>query len=165
MVKGDLQSAIEDETGPTSITPLEIFRFVRAEIEHEYNVLGTRLTSYITSQSFLFTTYGVSMQNPNMQWGVTFRLVFPIIVCSVGLLTSVRAQPGILSACMILDKLHERQYSLYEDMNVRILDSSDPKWMRDVHLQSLKFSVAAAYIFGIAWLALFVLAIWVFSRL
>lgn len=155
---------IEQSSDPSAVTPLETFRFIRAEIQHEYNVLGNRLTSYITSQSFLFTTYGVSMQNQNQDWGVAFRLLFPLIVCSVGLLTSLRAQPGILSACLILDKLHERQYRLYDDPDVTRLDSLDPTWMREVHTRSLKFSVAAAYIFGIAWVALLCLAVWVFAH-
>jgi hypothetical protein len=162
MVKADLQSAIVEKPRETIVTPLEAFRFVRSEIEHEYSVLGNRLTSYITSQSFLFTTYGVSMQNPNGTWGVTFRLVFPMIVCTVGLLTSIRAQPGILSACKILDRLHERQFTMYDNPEVQQLDTSDAKWMRDVHMESLKFSVAAAYIFGVAWVALLALAFWVF---
>jgi hypothetical protein len=159
-----LKSTIEHRPVPAAVTPLETFRFIRDEIEHEYNVLGNRLTSYITSQSFLFTTYGVSMQNPNQQWGITFRLVFPLIVCSVGVLTSARAHPGILSACMILDALHERQYELYNNPDVRQLDTMDPEWMRKVHTRSLKFSVAAAYIFGIAWIALLVLAFWVYAN-
>ncbi len=141
-----------------------MFRFCREEIKHEYNVLGNRLTSYITSQSFLFTTYGVSMANPNPVWGPTFRLLFPLIVCTVGILTSIRAQPGIRSACEILDSLHERQYKLYDDPDVRQLDPLDRDWMVHVHTDSLKFSAAATYIFGLAWVALLGLAAWVYWR-
>jgi hypothetical protein len=145
-----------------AITALDQFRFVRDEIKHEYNVLGSRLSSYIASQSFLFAAYGVSMSNPDKNWGPTFRLLFPLIVCVVGILTSVRAQPGIVSASQILDYLHERQFKLYASPEVAELDPSDPKWMRDVHQQSLKFALVSAYIFGGAWIALVMLAAWVF---
>jgi len=148
----------------TEITPLDQFRFCREEVQHEYNVLGNRLTSYITSQSFLFTTYGVSMSNQSTTWGVTFRLVFPLTVCTVGILTSLRAQPGIQSACDILDALHKRQYKLYEDPSVQALDPTDAKWIISVHQHSLKFSALAAYIFGSSWLALLGLAFFVFYR-
>ena len=144
------------------ITALSQFRFVRDEIKHEYNVLGSRLSSYIASQSFLFAAYGVSMSNTNPGWGRTFRLCFPLIVCIVGLLTSMRSQPGIVSASEILDDLHERQFNLYESSEVRRLDPSDPKWMRDVHQESLKFALVSAYIFGCAWIALLMLVTWVY---
>ena len=122
------------------VPPLEVFRFLREEIKHEYNVLGTRLTSYITSQSFLFATYGVSMSNPNQVWGPVFRLVCPAIVCSVGVLASVRAHPGIQSARDIINSLHARQMKLYEDPAVMALDPTDTEWMMKVHRQSLRFS-------------------------
>jgi len=146
------------------LSPIEVFKFCREEIKHEYNVLGNRLTSYITSQSFLFTTYGVSMQNPNATWGITFRLAFPLIVCTVGILTSIRATPGIQSVCAILDSLHTRQYKMYEDPQVRTLDPTDAKWIMDIHKESLKFAGLASYIFGVAWIALLVLALYVYFR-
>jgi hypothetical protein len=150
--------------GGGAITPLDQFKFVRDEIKHEYNVLGSRLSTYIASQSFLFAAYGVSMSNPDKHWGPMFRLLFPLIVSTVGLLTSFRAQPGIISAARILDSLHERQFQLYNSPQVRDLDPSDATWMRDVHQQSLKFTLLSAYIFGGAWLALLGLAIWVYTQ-
>jgi hypothetical protein len=146
----------------STVSILDAYRFCRQEIEHEYNVLGNRLTSYITSQSFLFTTFGVSMSNPDQHWGPTFRLLFPLTVCIVGLLTSLRARPGILSACQILDHLHERQYEMQTNPDVQLLDPWDREWLIRVHTHSLKFSAAAAYIFGSAWVVLLSLALWVY---
>jgi hypothetical protein len=146
------------------ITALDQFRFLREEIQHEYRVLGSRLSTYIASQSFLFAAYGVSMSNPDQKWGPVFRLLFPLIVATVGILTSARSQPGIISAMAMLNQMHERQFKLYESEEVRMLDPSDPKWMRDVHQHSLKFASASAYIFGGAWISLILLAFWVFWR-
>jgi hypothetical protein len=152
--------AVESEM-PNS---LEVFKFCREEVKHEYNVLGTRLTSYITSQSFLFASYSVSMSNPNTVWGPVFRLVFPLIVCAVGLATTMRAQPGIRSVCEIINALHKRQLTLYEDSTVQALDPTDTKWMIDVHNASLRFSEGAAYIFGVAWIVLLPLAGFVYWK-
>ncbi|HWD40599.1 MAG TPA: hypothetical protein VG944_17250 [Fimbriimonas sp.] len=148
----------------SSVTPVEAFRFVREEVKHEYEVLGNRLTSYITSQSFLFASYAVSMSNPDGKWGPEFRLWFPLIVCSVGLLTSYRAQPGIRSAVLILNRLHEQQSRLHQDADVQALDPADEEWMTNVHRHSLQFSTATGAIFSVAWLLMIALATWVYWR-
>jgi len=146
----------------SEITPLEKFKYCRDQIQYEYGVLGNRLTSYITSQSFLFSSYGISMSNPNPTWGVTFRLCFPLIVSIVGILTSIRAHPGIQSACDILNVLHKRQYELYREPTVQELDPTDPEWSEHIHRHSLKFSAVSTLIFGGAWLALLPLALYVY---
>jgi hypothetical protein len=147
-----------------TIRPVDSFRFCREEVKHEYNVLGSRLTSYITSQSFLFTTYAVSMSNPGPRIsGPVFRLVFPLIVCAVGLLTSFRAQAGIVSCVRLINAWHDRQMELHDDPEVKALNPMDNVWMVEVHAQSLKFSTAAAYIFGISWLILLGLSVYLNS--
>ncbi len=139
----------------SSVTKLKTFEFLRGEIKHEYEVLGSRLTSYITSQSFLVSAFAVSLNNSSP----IVRLWFPLIVCATGLVLSWRAQPGITSAVTILNALHSRQWELYKDEDVQALDPVDPAFLASVHEQSLKFASLAAMIFSLAWFAMLALAV------
>jgi hypothetical protein len=140
----------------STVTKLDSFQYVRGEIKHEYEVLGSRLTSYITSQSFLVSAFAVSLNNSNS----TVRICFPLIVCTTGLVLSWRAQPGIRSAVMILGALHDRQQVLAQDPEVRELDPTDPDFLIQVHRESLRFATVTVMVFSTAWVAMMLLAVY-----
>jgi hypothetical protein len=141
----------------STVTKLDAFQFVRSEVKHEYEVLGSRLTSYITSQSFLVSAFAVSLNNSNS----LVRICLPLIVAATGLILSWRAQPGIKSAVTIINALHDRQKDLAKDPDVLALDGTDPTFMIDVHRQSLQFSSITTFVFACTWFALLVLAIYI----
>jgi transposase InsO family protein len=71
---------------------LEQLRFYRAEIQHEFNLLSTRVSAYITSQSFLVIGFTLAMSHSNPHWGSLFRLIFPPALALLGVATSRMAE-------------------------------------------------------------------------
>jgi hypothetical protein len=131
---------------------LAAFRLCRDEVKHEQDVLAGRLNSYITSQSFLVSAYAVSMGNLNPNWGGLFRLAFPVVLCLVGFLLSLFAQPGIQDASAIIARWHLRQDVLLEQHPelafYQLLHEDKQVRMRS---RDQKFAQASAAIFATAW--------------
>jgi hypothetical protein len=176
---------------PVSLPPpekMEKLKYYRQENRHEWNLLSNRVSSYITSQSFLVTAYAVSMGNQNPKWGDWFTLIFPLIVSIIGVATSLRARPGINGAVKILKLWHKKQDRLFfqnpdeaekdrqcasEDLNM--IDFNDgrpmiiPKHSKEesnkiesideIHNTSLHFATTAPWLFGISWLCFATLTI------
>jgi len=139
---------------------LESFRVCRSELQHEYDILSSRLTSFITSQAFLVSAYAISMGNMTPT-GPQFRLVFPLILSIVAILLSLRAHPGIVGACNIISRWHERQGELFAKgaglSDYFVLRKDDVK---EIHERNLWFAQTSPWIFGIAWLLMALLAIY-----
>lgn len=47
----------------TAISPVDLYRLVRSQIEHEDNLNSQRLNWFVASQSFLFTAYAIVVSN------------------------------------------------------------------------------------------------------
>lgn len=176
---------------PVGLPPhdkMEKLQYYRQENRHEWNLLSNRVSSYITSQSFLVTAYAVSMGNQNPKWGNWFTLIFSLIVSIIGVATSLRARPGINGAVKILKLWHKKQDRLFfqnpdeaerdrkcasEDLSM--IDFNDgrpmiiPKHSKEeankvesideIHNTSLQFATAAPWLFGISWLCFAALTI------
>lgn len=148
------------------LDPRARLKICRDEVMHEYNVLASRLTSFITSQSFLVSAYAVSMNNANLNWGGAYRLVFPLLLSVVGVVLSVRANPGITGVCEVINKWHEKQEMIFlECPYLEEYAVLQRPTTRDYHKRSLLFAEASAWIFVITWLALGSLSVWLsFAR-
>jgi len=140
---------------------LESFKVCRSELQHEYNVLANRLNSYITSQAFLVSGYAISMGNMVPGAGATFRLLFPLMLSLVGILLSIRAHPGISGACGVIGHWHAKEAKLFDKNcglgDYDVLRKDD---VRAIHDRNLLFAQTSPWIFGIAWLLMAVLAIY-----
>lgn len=137
------------------------FRICRDEIKHEYNVLANRLNSYITSQAFLVSAYAISMGNMNPDWGRQFRVAFPVALCIVGILLSLRAHPGIVAVCNVIQAWHDRQDDLFD----KYTDIEEYAVLRHRgrakdNARNLTFAQGATLIFGVGWLYMGGLAYW-----
>jgi len=140
---------------------LRAFEVCRSELHHEYGVLANRLNSYITSQAFLVSGYAISMGNANSIWGNRFSLYFPLLLSVAAILLSVRAQPGISGACNIISRWHSREADLFQ--LGRGLDDYNPirtEGLRDINDRNLWFAQTSAWIFGVAWLLMALLSIY-----
>jgi hypothetical protein len=138
---------------------LERLRFYREEIKHEFNLLSNRVSSYVTSQSFLVTAFALSMGNSNPRWGSLFRLIFPLVLSLLGIVVSIQAWPGIKGACDIISLWHEKQNRLFaedprlDDYRVeRPLTAPGRRTPVDIiHERSLWFAKWSTWIFLAAW--------------
>lgn len=72
---------------------LEHYKIIRAQIEHEDNLINQRLSWFVTSQSFLFTAYALLLNAPvqvrlpeiSRQQNLLF-LIIPLVAICTGLL-------------------------------------------------------------------------------
>jgi hypothetical protein len=84
----------------------DFYRIVRGQIEHEDNLVGTRLNWFVASQSFLFTAYAIVVSNlslsgqkspwVNEQQKLLFRIIplvamFVCVLIFIGLVGAVCA--------------------------------------------------------------------------
>ena len=170
-------------TAPHGVPPrekLEKLHFYKGEDRHEWTLLSNRLSSYITSQSFLVTGYALAMGNSNPKWSGCFTLLFPSLVALLGLATSWCVYPGITGATTIIALWHkkERRLFLAEPTAMGEEGPGDPT-MEDfhdgrprvavpggaagavdvIHERSLRFALCAPWLFGTTWLLLLALAL------
>lgn len=150
---------------------LEKLKFYRSEVKHEFELLSSRLNSYILSQSFLVTAFAISMGNPG--WGGTFRLTFPLILSTLGLATSVRTYPGIYGACKVISLWHVKQRMLLEEPGMKEFYIERPlepsklpgsEQVDKIHERSLSFAKLAPWLFGINWIILAALTLYLHFR-
>lgn len=67
---------------PPRFSPEDYYRVVRGQIEHEDNLIGTRLNWFTTSQSFLFSAYAIVLSNlrdQDLPWVHRLRLLVVLI--------------------------------------------------------------------------------------
>jgi hypothetical protein len=157
---------------------LEKLKYYREEDKHEWNLLSNRISSYITSQSFLVTAYAVSMGNQHPKWGSWFTLIFPLILSFIGISTSYRALPGITGAVKVIELWHKKRDRLFlqnpekdhPEKDARMEDFRDDRKMKnssyqgeksidEIHNRSLQFAVTAPWLFGISWVFFAILTI------
>jgi hypothetical protein len=132
---------------------------MRDEVKHEQSVLGSRISSYITSQSFLISAYAVANNHQADRWGFGFRFYVSMTLSLVGFLLSARATPGIIDASNIIARWHDRQDQLLIDHpELEIYQTFSREEMKGVRRRDLWFAQAAAYIFMAAWVILAILA-------
>jgi hypothetical protein len=151
--------------GPHDVK-LEKLRFYRAEIQHEFNLLSTRVSAYITSQSFLVVGFALAMSNMNPHWGSLFRLIFPPALALLGVATSVQAWLGIKGASDTINLWRDKQQQLFnhdpsmEDYRIErpVLPSKHGRPVDLIHERSLWFAKCSPWIFTMAWCAFGVLA-------
>jgi hypothetical protein len=81
-------------TEESKLQPIEHYRAVRSQIEHEDNLVAQRLSWLLASQSFLFTAYAITLNGPVQSHFKSFE-------ASSALLMSLLGVVGIVSAVLI----------------------------------------------------------------
>lgn len=151
--------------GPDLAKLRQSFLTCREELKHEYGVLASRLTAYITSQAFMVSAFAVSMNNGGYPWSRDYRLWFPGLLALMGVVLSVRAYPGIRGVCQIIERWHIQQKRLLDEPSDTLED-----WVvlrqptvATVNERNLWFAKTSCWIFGVAWALMGVIAAWAYS--
>jgi hypothetical protein len=93
---------------PPQFTSEEYYKIVRGQIEHEDNLIGTRLNWFVASQSFLFSAYAIVTSNlsgqkspwVNAQQKLLFRII-PVVAMFVCVLIFI----GLVGAVFAMRRL------------------------------------------------------------
>jgi hypothetical protein len=168
---------------PTFRFQLELLKYYREEVKHEFNLLGTRVNSNLTAQSFLVASYAVAMANfPN--WGRNYAALFALGLCTLGGFLSYRAMQGVNGACVVIKLWLGQQNKLFHgsetdsDKVIANLErfvihrvNTTPGTMSNslsitdkIHENSLKFSRWASPVFIGAWVVFAILTVATYFR-
>lgn len=78
--------------------PRDCLAFYRQEAQYEFDVLSSKVSNFLKTQSCLIITFGLCMLNANPQWAAKFTLVMPVALSLFGVVLSFNALPSILSS-------------------------------------------------------------------
>jgi hypothetical protein len=122
-------TASADATGPIpsgssgDSTALDCYRIIRGQIEHEDNLVGSRISWFVTSQSFLFSAYAIMASSfPSNASAVfmdskhTLLLIIPMIAISTSILILLAIFSGIQAMAQL-----RRAYARYAPKMIDIL--------------------------------------------
>lgn len=94
----------------SSLPPVEQYKIVRGQIEHEDNLISQRLSWLLASQAFLFTAYAITLNGPVQLHSQTYErhvglliLMLPII----GIATAVLIWVAILAGLSAMQSLRK----------------------------------------------------------
>ncbi len=139
-------------------TKLNKLQFYRSEIQHEYTLLYSRISTYVTSQSFLTIAFASAMSNRSAGWNDIFSLWFPILLSLIGIVTSVMVRGGVNGAIETISLWHVKQYRLFDedpsmdDYHVtRGMPKNNKMPIDKKHRRILEFAQGMPYVFLIAW--------------
>ena len=104
---------------PADARRFELYRIYRGQVEHEDNLLGSRTSVFVISQSFLFSAYATIANSTlaNRAFAgapLDPRHVLLVLIPSVAIFTSALFIPAIYSGVVSLQQLR-RQYRRAND--------------------------------------------------
>ncbi|MEP2776171.1 MAG: hypothetical protein ABJQ29_15075 [Luteolibacter sp.] len=135
---------------------IDRLKFYRNECSFEFGLLSSRVTWFVTCQSFLIVPMAISMGYPT----ASFNWLAGILLPAVGIVTSLLVAPGLYAARSTADKWLQKQRELFEQEmgNVEFqryaIDRDAHRLAGDrIHLLSLLFSSSIWIVFLVFWLA------------
>ena len=146
---------------------VDVLRFCREEIRHEFALLNTRITWYVTCQSFLITAFSILAANnlvKNFPW-------FNLCIAVLGIVTSILTLSPVKAAHETIALWLEKQRSLFavsdsHELIARYAISRDllPVENDGRHKRSLLFSHYSPWAFIAVWLIFIGLSCWFYVK-
>jgi hypothetical protein len=94
---------------------LDYYRILRGQIEHEDNLVGSRISWFVTSQSFLFSAYAIiatGFQVTTAQTALDAKHLLLLIIPSIAIAASVLILFSIISGIRAMEELRKRYVQL-----------------------------------------------------
>jgi hypothetical protein len=90
---------------------LDVYRVYRGQVEHEDNLLGSRINVFVTSQSFLFSAYAIIANTASpLAFGapVDPKHVLLFMIPIVAILTAILYMPAIAGSVVALSRIRQQ---------------------------------------------------------
>jgi hypothetical protein len=138
----------------------ELLSHYRREIKFQSDLLSSRLSSLLTSQSFLLIAYASSMSGLIGHWQDPFALVFPPILAVLGLVLCLQAWPGIRAGYAVIALWHRKERELLIRNGLNAFDyfptpqetTDEPdRWINKRSEEGALFTKQAPLVFTITW--------------
>jgi hypothetical protein len=94
-----------------SVSSIELYRVYRGQVEHEDNLLGSRINVFVTSQSFLFSAYAIIANTATPRiFGAPLdpKHVLLILIPIVAITTAILYMPAIAGSVLALRRIRDR---------------------------------------------------------
>lgn len=98
------------ELSDPATSHLDYYRILRGQIEHEDNLVGSRISWFVTSQSFLFSAYAIMASSAPTNPAPVFtssKHVLLVIIPMIAIATAVLILLGILSGLQAMSNLRD----------------------------------------------------------
>lgn len=136
----------------------ELFKHYRSEIQHEMDLMLTRLNALLMSQSFIVIAYATSMVMSNSEWSFYLSLILPPFLAFLGLSLTWEGNKGIIAARDASDRWQHRLDSLVDDCPDLLLWADEKSAKTKTNIKAGKtFAVMPPQIFLAGWVILFFL--------
>lgn len=137
----------------TSPDPLDLYRFYRGKVEHEGQLMLSRLTALLASQSFLMLAYASSMVSSHGRWHEPFTLLLPPVLALLGGVLALEGRAGITAAQRKGARWATRADALLAEHGGLAIwtDGSDPAWAASTRRAGDLFASRSPLIFLAAW--------------
>jgi len=137
------------------IPPLDYYRVLREQIQHEDNLLTQRLNWFLTSQSFLFTAYTIAAVNtPAAARANTIRSAMLLLLPILGLSVAALVLCTVLAATAAMAILRREFKDHAQHFNFAPVDLPPVQGYRATQLFGLAAPVLLPAVFAGAWLFL-----------
>src|SRR5947209_10049125 len=98
----------EAKTVPEPVSGIEYYQIIRAQIEHEDNLVNQRLSWFVAAQAFLFTAYAILLNAPSPmrieKFATQQDILFLLIpVAAIGM--SILIYTTVIAAMMAMTNL------------------------------------------------------------
>ena len=158
---------LQPPTPPDRAADLDKLKFCRAEIRDEYSLMSGRVSTLISSQSFLIIAYASALNNQIAPWAAQYRLVFPLLLSTLGVVISLQSWWSIRAAMDTISLWHGGQNALVardprlEEYRVHRLEVKrrNGELVDITHERSMVFARWMPLTFGVSWIALGALAL------
>jgi hypothetical protein len=93
-----------------AISPVEAYAIIRHQIEHEDNLMGQRITWFVTSQSFLLSAYAILLNGIQLSSKINMkdpREALLVILPIIAIITSLIILPAIYGAMLAMRRLRD----------------------------------------------------------
>ncbi len=151
-------------------TKLKKLEFYRSEIQHEYTLLYSRVSTYVTSQSFLTIAFASAMGNRSAAWNDMFSFWFPLILSLIGIITSITVRGGVNGAVESIALWHLKQMKLFEndgfmdDYSISKQPRKNSNPVDAKHRHILEFAQIMPYVFLAAWCLFGILDVYMHTK-
>ena len=105
-----LQKPPSTETSAPDPNFLDYYRILRGQIEHEDNLVGSRISWFVTSQSFLFSAYAImassspgNASNAFVDSKHTLLVIIPMVAISISILILLAIVSGLKAMASLRD--------------------------------------------------------------
>lgn len=140
--------------------PRDCLAFYRQEAQYEFDIMSSKVSNFLKTQSCLIITFGLSMLNTNPQWAATFTLVMPAALALFAILCSINAWPSIFSSHATLLHWQAKQGAMLRRLPAKaLMADGDPilsRWEEstDELARALLYARLAPIACGVFWLFL-----------